>query len=312
MYKRQIRDKIPRKHGTNDDNGKQNEQTTDDDPQVITDCYVFVSDAFATSPRQLMYAHIYNYFIVNKCYDAARALIMEVSLPFGLAIGGDFKRVQAFHGDPLLIMEANWDRLIPSKMLIDSKETFLGEWWEMMKPLDKSVEQYQQEVHLYQAKAQQIPHTIPTPPTRPPHIVEHNSNLQQPSHTNAHNVQYLRMVPQFPYQVMHQLPTPLVRDGNRIGNMKMNPNMMPPNFFAGVKHPTAANAHNTSSHSPNNDNTANWNPAGPTQMPGYNPGHYVPYFNNVYHPPQHNMPYPIPVSYTHLDVYKRQAMTLVA
>lgn len=94
---------------------------------------VVVSDAMAKNSRQLLNAHVYNYLIVNERFDTARQFLLEADVPVfeerNRSNEERVRRKQELNGD-----------LLPAKMLMDCKETFLYEWWESFDSLQKFVD----------------------------------------------------------------------------------------------------------------------------------------------------------------------------
>ncbi|SCU90518.1 LAMI_0E02432g1_1 [Lachancea mirantina] len=86
---------------------------------------VLISDAMAKNSRQLLYAHIYNYLLHHKYYEAARRLLDEADVPLSKTVP------QAVYGQ---------DELLYAKMLMNSPSTFLFEWWESLWTLHEFIE----------------------------------------------------------------------------------------------------------------------------------------------------------------------------
>ncbi|KAG0674819.1 multicopy suppressor of sta proteins [Kluyveromyces marxianus] len=85
----------------------------------------FVSDAMAKNSKQLLYAHIYNYLIHNQHFDSAKKFLQEANLPLSKDIPRN---------------SLNGDKLLNSKMLMNSPDTFLLEWWQSLWALNEYVE----------------------------------------------------------------------------------------------------------------------------------------------------------------------------
>ncbi|SCV04289.1 LANO_0G09296g1_1 [Lachancea nothofagi CBS 11611] len=86
---------------------------------------ILVSDAMAKNSRQLLYAHIYNYLIQHKYYSTARRLLDEADVPLSKPFPED---------------KPKSDELLHAKMLMNSRDTFLCEWWESLWTLHDYVE----------------------------------------------------------------------------------------------------------------------------------------------------------------------------
>lgn len=99
------------------------------------DVKMVVSDAMAKNSRQLLNAHIYNYLVENKRYDTAKQFLLEADVPvFEERNRNDEGRVRMKRQK-----EVDAD-LLPAKMLMDCKDTFLYEWWESFDSLQSFVD----------------------------------------------------------------------------------------------------------------------------------------------------------------------------
>ncbi|CDO94173.1 unnamed protein product [Kluyveromyces dobzhanskii CBS 2104] len=85
----------------------------------------FVYDAMAKNSKQLLYAHIYNYLVQNHHLDTAKKFLQEANVPLSREV-------------PQYSM--NGDKLLNSKMLMNSPDTFLLEWWQSLWALNEYVE----------------------------------------------------------------------------------------------------------------------------------------------------------------------------
>lgn len=86
---------------------------------------ILVSDAMAKNSRQLLYAHIYNYLLENKHYETAKKFLKEADVPLSKDLPNN---------------GLNNSQLFYAKMLMDSPDTFLLEWWESLWTLHEFVE----------------------------------------------------------------------------------------------------------------------------------------------------------------------------
>lgn len=109
-------------HG-DDGSGGREERATEEEPQFNPG--ILVSDAMAKNSRQLLYAHIYNYLIQHKYYDTSRRLLDEADVPLSKPFPED---------------EVKSNELLHAKMLMNSRDTFLCEWWESLWTLHHYVE----------------------------------------------------------------------------------------------------------------------------------------------------------------------------
>ena len=114
-----------------------------DPVQFDGDSPVFVSDAMAKNSKQLLYAHIYNYLIKNNYWNSATKFLNEADLPLSRMNGSPLGQANNLnsnlkHGLMNVASKGDIvakDGLLPSKMLMDAKDTFLLEWWEIFQSL---------------------------------------------------------------------------------------------------------------------------------------------------------------------------------
>lgn len=108
-----------------------------------------VSDAMASNSRQLLYAHIYNYLLENRYYDTAKQFLRDTEVPItksndaamsNYAHRNDQEK-DADNKDVRHRLEnIPKDQLLRAKMVINSPDTFLLEWWQLFYLLNDFVE----------------------------------------------------------------------------------------------------------------------------------------------------------------------------
>ncbi|SCU89688.1 LAME_0E04962g1_1 [Lachancea meyersii CBS 8951] len=158
------------------------EQSGDDRPRF--NHHILVSDAMAKNSRQLLYAHIYNYLIQHKYYRTARRLLDEADVPLSKPIPDD---------------KAKSDELLHAKMLMNSKDTFLCEWWESLWTLHYFIETQSVE----KISSNRLFHDPVTPilPQRPPMV--QSSTTSNPNWTQQQPYQYQQRQQQYQPQQPH-------------------------------------------------------------------------------------------------------------
>ncbi|CUS22067.1 LAQU0S04e07470g1_1 [Lachancea quebecensis] len=140
---------------------------------------ILVSDAMAKNSRQLLYAHIYNYLIQHKYYETSRRLLDEADVP----LSKSFPEERQKSGE-----------LLHAKMLMNSRDTFLCEWWQSLWTLHEYVESQPVE-KISSSRLLREPVT-PILPQRPPSaqgFIPANSPWMQNQHLMQGGLGYARM-----------------------------------------------------------------------------------------------------------------------
>lgn len=127
----------------------QNALRSEDKQGPIFNDTLVVSDAMASNSRQLLYAHIYNYLLENKYYDTARQFLKDTEVPITKsndAAMNNYARKNDQEKDAdnkdirLMLENIPKDQLLRAKMVINSPDTFLLEWWQLFYLLNDFVE----------------------------------------------------------------------------------------------------------------------------------------------------------------------------
>ncbi|KAK5779001.1 hypothetical protein RI543_003621 [Arxiozyma heterogenica] len=151
--------------------------TNSSDQELQFNDTLVVSDTMAGNSNELLYAHIYNYLLENKYYETARQFLRDADVPItrnlevynnenpdsefngNIAVSGNFdQRVKDTERDKekekektkgenkenkdlrQLLEQLPRDQLLRSKMIINSPDTFLLEWWQLFYLLNDFIE----------------------------------------------------------------------------------------------------------------------------------------------------------------------------
>ncbi|CCF60604.1 hypothetical protein KAFR_0K02480 [Kazachstania africana CBS 2517] len=182
----------------------------------IFDLNLAVSDAMANNSRQLLYSHIYHYLLENKHYKTAKKFLQEAQLPLSAVDGSSTVSNKNSGNNTLNSQSLKPDHLVKSKMIINSPDTFLVEWWQSFLLLNNFVES----CSIDELKKYENPKLDNIYPILPNNIPMHP-----------------QMNPQFPYNPNSNL--------NPYANMPYNTNNMKP---------SSAPTTNTTNPSINNNN----------------------------------------------------------
>ncbi|SCW01890.1 LAFE_0E09516g1_1 [Lachancea fermentati] len=157
-----------------------------------------VSDAMAKNSRQLLYAHIYNYLIQHKYYDTARRLLNEADVPLSKTLSDEGPKE---------------DELLHAKMLMNSKDTFLFEWWQSLWTLHDFVESQPTEtISSDRFFREPITPILPQPPSSTQVMPSTGIGLQQQ--------QPYMQVPMPPSQLTSHLPTQMTMGPPKVNDTK--------------------------------------------------------------------------------------------
>ncbi|KAM3161841.1 LisH domain-containing protein [Lachancea thermotolerans] len=160
-----------------EENGNGEKRPAEEEPTFNQE--ILVSDAMAKNSRQLLYAHIYNYLIQHKYYETSRRLLDEADVP----LSKSFPEERQKSGE-----------LLHAKMLMNSRDTFLCEWWQSLWTLHEYVESQPVE-KISSSRLLREPVT-PILPQRPPSaqgFVPANSPWMQNQHFMQGGLGYGRM-----------------------------------------------------------------------------------------------------------------------
>ncbi|CAL9733893.1 hypothetical protein MOSE0_C05710 [Monosporozyma servazzii] len=135
-----------------------------------------VSDAMASNSRQLLYANIYNYLLENKYYDTARQFLRDTEVPITKSndaamnnyANRDDQEKDADNKDARQMLEKiPKDHLLRTKMVINSPDTFLLEWWQQFYLLNDFVEESSMET-LREVESPHFEYVYPLLPNKSP------------------------------------------------------------------------------------------------------------------------------------------------
>lgn len=149
-----------------------------------------VSDAMASNSRQLLYANIYNYLLENRYYDTARQFLRDTEVPItksndaamnNYANRNDQEKDADNKDARQMLEKIPKDQLLRTKMVINSPDTFLLEWWQQFYLLNDFVEGSSMET-LREVESPHFEYVYPLLPNKSP--VKSN-NVATDKHTSV-------------------------------------------------------------------------------------------------------------------------------